>query len=249
MKILAQIPTYARPQKFLSCLKKYINTTSGRHEIFFNINCDVDDTTMNRSDIKEMIQQAFSNQVRNAEVKWHDFFCGGAVYYDPDTTKIGAVNANVDKVQMDWDIVIVISDDMIPHVEGWDDQIASAMMEHYPDLDGCVSFDDGYAEQGRLITFSILGRKLYDHFGYIYHPDYKSLYCDNEFTEEVKRLDKVTYIDRLIIKHEHYAQEGNSNSGDMDLSAKKTLYFSGRDGLVYQERKRRGYPKERIKTE
>lgn len=246
MKILAQFPTFARPQKFLSCLKRYLNSTSGKHEIFFNLNCDVDDQLTNNPDVMAMIKDRFASQTRNTETSWHDNFCGGAVYFDKDTTKISAVNANIDKVEMDWDVVIVISDDMIPQVQYWDDEIAQNMLRHYPDLDGCISFDDGYAEKGGLITFSILGRKLYDHFGYIYHPDYKSLYCDNEFTEEVKRLDKVTYIDKMIIKHEHYAQDGNSNSGDYDLSAQKTLYFSGRDGTVYEERKRRGYPKERI---
>tara|TARA_Y100000356_G_C11254796_1_gene289417 strand:- start:62 stop:823 length:762 start_codon:yes stop_codon:yes gene_type:complete len=250
MKILAQFPTLARPEKFLSCLKKYLNSTSGRHSIFFNINCDVDDTTMNNPDIKDMMQEAFHNQVRNNQDKWHDNFCSGAVYFEKHTTKIGAVNANINNVIMEgstnWDIVIVISDDMIPQVDNWDDYIVTAMMEHYPDLDGCISFDDGYADKCGLITFSILGRKLYDHFGYIYHPDYKSLYCDQEFTEEVKRLDKVTYIDKMIIKHEHYAEEGNSNSGDCDYSAKKTLYFSGRDGQVFEERKKLGFPTERI---
>ena len=253
MKILAQFPTLARPEKFLSCLKKYLNSTSGRHSIFCNINCDVADESMNNPDMKDMMQEAFHNQVRNNQDKWHDNFCSGAVYFEKNTTKIGAVNANINNVIMEgstnWDIVIVISDDMIPQVDNWDDYIVTAMMEHYPNLDGCVSFDDGYADKCGLITFSILGRKLYDHFGYIYHPDYKSLYCDDEFTQEVKRLDKVTYIDKMIIKHEHYAEEGNSNSGDYDASAQKTLYFSGRDGQVFEERKKLGFPKHRITTD
>ena len=56
-------------------------------------------------------------------------------------------------------------------------------------------------------------------------------------------------IDKMIIKHEHYAEEGNSNSGDCDYSAKKTLYFSGRDGQVFEERKKLGFPTERITTD
>jgi hypothetical protein len=252
VKILAQFPTFARPQKFLRCLSSYLNRTSGRHSIYFNINCDYDDGTMYNQEIVDQITHEFEIQTRSKESKWHDNFCSGQIHFDENTTKISAVNANIDSVPReykDWDIVIVISDDMIPQIDNWDDYIVEAMIEHYPDLDGCVSFDDGYAEQGGLITFSILGRKLYDHFGYIYHPDYKSLYCDNEFTEEVKRLDKVSYIDKMIIKHEHYAQDGNSNSGDYDASAQKTLYFSGRDGQVFEERKKLGFPKQRITTD
>ena len=251
MKILAQFPTYARPEKFLSCLKKYLNTTSGRHSIFFNINCDVADETMNNPDMKDMMQEAFHNQTRNNQDKWHDNFCSGAVYFEKNTTKIGAVNANINNVIMEgstnWDIVIVISDDMIPQVDNWDDYIVTAMMEHYPDLDGCVSFDDDMViDKHALVTFSILGRKLYEHFGYIYHPDYKSLYCDAEFTQVVTELNKITYIDKMIVRHEHYALEGNSNSGDYDKAAEKTLYFAGRDGQVFEERKKLGFPKERL---
>ena len=252
MKILAQFPTLARPEKFLNCLEKYINSTSGQHEIFFNINCDVSDTLMYNQEVIDSVQEIFLNQERSQDLKWHDHFCSGIFHFDEHTTKISAVNSNMDNIPTeykDWDIVIVISDDMIPQVSHWDDEIAQTMLDHYADLDGCISFGDGYIDKGGLITFSILGRKLYDHFGYIYHPDYKSLYCDQEFTEEVKRLDKVTYIDKMIIKHEHYAEEGNSNSGDCDYSAKKTLYFSGRDGQVFEERKKLGFPKKRITTD
>jgi hypothetical protein len=115
---------------------------------------------------------------------------------------------------------------------------------YFPDLDGALHYSDGY-QKNKLITLSILGRKLYDYFGYIYHPDYKSLYCDNEFTQEVYRLDKVKYIDHVIIKHEHYGEKDNSNSGDFDLSAQKTLYYSGRDQMVFQRRQQLAFPKER----
>ena len=245
MKILAQFPTFARPQKFLHCLNAYLNKASGRHEIFFNINCDADDTTMYNQEMSDSIQDAFVLQARSTESKWHDNFCSGEIHFDEDTTKISSVNAHINR---EFDIVIVISDDMIPQVDNWDDYIATAMMEHYPDLDGCIAFNDGYADADTLITFSILGRKLYEYFGYIYHPDYKSLYCDAEFTEEVKRLNKLTCIDKMIIKHEHYAEEGNSNSGDYDKAAEKTLFYSGRDGQVYENRKALGFPKARITT-
>jgi len=245
MKILAQFPTFARPEKFLRCLRAYVDKTSGKHQIFFNINCDAGDESMYNQETINKIQEIFETPTRSPEMKWHDNFCSGVINFDDDTTKISSINSHIDR---EFDIIIVISDDMIPQVNHWDDEITQAMLEHYPDLDGCVSFDDGYADKGGLITFSMLGRKLYDHFGYIYHPDYKSLYSDQEFTEEVKRLKKVTYIDKMIIKHEHYAEEGNSNSGDYDKAAEKTLFYSGRDGQVYENRKALGFPKARITT-
>jgi len=134
---------------------------------------------------------------------------------------------------------------MIPKAWYWDVEIVNAMNQHFPDLDGCVHFNDGNTN-GELITFSILGRKLYEHFGYIYHPDYKSLYCDDEFTQEVKRMGKEKYIDKVIISHEHYSVRGSQNDGDLDLATKKTLVYSGRDQQIFNTRKKLGFPKARI---
>jgi len=235
MKILVQFPTLARPTKFLKCLHKYTDLASSKHSIFFNVNCDVDDDTMNSSHIKRQI----------ADLIYGYHYLDGQINFDRNTNKIGSINAHIEDCHFDFDIVVCASDDMIPQDYGWDDEIALAMTKHFPNLDGCTHFNDGYT-QNNLITLSILGRKLYDHFGYIYHPDYKSLYCDNEFTQEVHRLGKVAYIDNVIIKHEHYGEKGNSNSGDYDYAAKKTLYFSSRDGVVFKEREKRGFPKCRI---
>jgi hypothetical protein len=240
MKLLIQFPTLDRPHKFVSVLDEYVNKASGHwHDnkrcvsLFFNINCDIDDTSMNNALMKYKINEIFKQ----------NSFADYQIHYDKDTDKIGAINAHVDEV--DFDIVVCASDDMIPQMNNWDIEIASAMGQHFPNLDGCVHFNDGHTD-GKLITFSILGKKLYDHFGYIYHPDYKSLYCDDEFTREVTRMDKVAYIDKTIVKHEHYGEKGNINSGDLDFSAKKTLHYSGRDQQVFKMRQGLGFPKERI---
>ena len=75
------------------------------------------------------------------------------------------------------------------------------------------------------------------------------MYCDNEFTQEVTRMGKVTYVDKVIIKHEHYGEEGNTKSGDHDFAAQKTLYYAGRDGQVFEHRKNLGFPKEKVTTD
>jgi hypothetical protein len=181
----------------------------------------------------ESTRQTISKLVNKAKYR---------INYLEKSNKISAIN---DKIDVDFDVVLCASDDMIPVVDKWDEYICCAMQEHFPNLDGALHFNDGYTENN-LITLSILGKKLYDYFGYIYHPDYKSLYCDNEFTEAVKALNKVKYLPDIIIKHEHYSREGNINSGDLDFAAKKTLFFSGRDGAVYNKRKQLGFPREKI---
>ena len=91
---------------------------------------------------------------------------------------------------------------MIPIKDGYDKIIIEKMKENYPDTDGVLFFNDGY--QGRrLNTLCILGKKYYERFNYIYHPDYKSTWCDNEFMSVADILDRQTYFDEVIIKHEH----------------------------------------------
>ena len=152
MKLLVQFPTLARQFKFLQCLSKYVNMASGLHEITFNINCDIDDPTMNNDETSKEITDIFLHQSNRPHRSKRE------VNFDKNTNKISAIN---DHIEPDlYDIIICASDDMIPQVEGWDDEIAKAMQENYPDLDGCVHFNDGYTD-GKLITFSILGRELY----------------------------------------------------------------------------------------
>jgi len=233
VNFLIQFPTLARPDKFLDVLDRYVSTCSNWNKIFFNINCDVDDDSMTNPHTQVLIKSILS---KRAEVD-------GVVNYDKDTDKISAINANIGSKS--FDIIVCASDDMVPKVYSWDQKIAEEMQRHFPDLDGCVHFNDGNTD-GKLITFSILGRKLYEHFGYVYHPDYKSLYCDDEFTQVVRSMGKEKYIDQVIISHEHYSVEGTENHGDLDYAATKTLHYSGRDQAVFNKRKQMGFPKERI---
>jgi hypothetical protein len=237
MRILVQFPTYGRAAKFIDVLSKYVELCSDENEITFNINCDTSDSTMTSEYVKGRIIRLLLG---------HKPSTHGTIYYDENTEKISAINNHIPKDG--WDVVVCASDDMVPQVENWDREISHAMMEYFPDLDGCVHFDDGNTN-GELITFSILGKKLYDEFGYIYHPDYKSLYCDNEFTDEVRRMGREQYIDKVIVSHEHWSIEGSENHNEVDLAVQKTLHYSGRDAQVYEQRKALGFPKERITSD
>ena len=238
MNLLIQFPTYTRPQKFINALKRYLFFSSGCHQLHFNINCDSGDATMANDEMRQEIDGVFSeHNTRRIEQQSY------SLNYDQNTSKISSMNAHIDG--KDFDIVVCASDDMIPKVKSWDDIICQEMVKHFPDLSGCVHFNDGNTGDS-LITLSILGRELYNHFGYIYHPDYKTLYCDNEFTECVKSMGKWAYVDKEIISHEHWSVSGSENHNQIDIAVQKTLHYSGRDATVYRIRKIKGFPKGRI---
>lgn len=223
MKLLIKFPTMSRPEKFINTLNKYYSNLSGNNDYQFIISLNEDDMTMNN---KKML--SFLDSKPNLK-----YFFGN------HKTKIQAINADVEKADNDWDVILLASDDMIPYRQKYDMFILNNMNKHFPNMDGALHFNDGRAGR-KLLTLSILGRKLYDEFGYIYHPDYISLWCDNEFMDVVKQMNKYVFVDRIIIKHDWIDYTGT------DSLHKRNESFFGKDKQTYLKRKAKGFPKKSI---
>ena len=155
------------------------------------VSCDIDDATMTGADVQQQLFQVISR------------FAWNALYFGANANKIEACNADIAKVDYPWDIVVLVSDDMIPEVRGYDEYIRRAMT---PDRDCVVWFNDGF-QGDRLNTLSMYGRVLYDRLGSMYSPEYKSFYCDTELTDLCKTTlrDKTVYNPTCIIRHRHPA--------------------------------------------
>lgn len=116
-------------------------------------------------------------------------------------SKIDAINRDVQEHEEPWDVIIVMSDDMVFTQQGFDDLIRRAFSNG---LDQFVHFNDG--NQGsNLCTMSIMGRDYYQRFNYVYHPSYISLWCDVEAQEVAKALGRYVYMgdEVRILKHLH----------------------------------------------
>ena len=155
--------------------------------------------------------------------------------YGNSEGKIAAINREVPTT--DWDIIISTADDMEPVEQGWDEIIVQDMIHEFPDLNGALNFnnDPRLEAKGRegfktLITLPVIGRKLYDRFGYIYHPAYKSEWCDNEQTEVFEELGVLRHIDRRPIVHRWAENQDALMQRNMQIGASV-------DREVYQHRK------------
>lgn len=230
MHLLLKYPTRNRPLKFMNNLNAYLNKASGKHSLTVVVTMDSDDSTMNNNPmryyltgkIKEAVNVAFS--------------------YGQSKGKIAAINRDVPS--SDWDIVVSTADDMEPMEDGWDDIIASDMSLHFPDLNGALNYnnDPRLEEKGpegyrTLITLPVIGRKLYDRFGYIYHPSYRSEWCDNEQTQVFEALGVLKHIDRRPIVHKW------SENQD-DLMRKNMHEGITYDRSVYEQRKAKNFDME-----
>lgn len=186
-KILIKFPTRGRPDKFFKGLDQYISKAKNLDRIAFLISLDADDVSMNN--------EIIINRLKNYQNKIKLIY-----FFGNSKTKIEAINADMDKVS-GWDILLLASDDMIPVVDGYDEIIRKDMNDYFKHLDGVLWYNDG--GQNNINTLSIMGKKYYNMFDYIYHPDYVSLWCDNEFTEVSVKLKKVYKSDQIIIEHQH----------------------------------------------
>ena len=228
--IVLKFPTRSRPEKFKSTLDNYISKLSGKHNYHFIFSMDADDHTMNNPTMRTWIESKNTDKIKTY------------YRYGNSKSKIQAVNADLDFLDMigDFKYLILLSDDMLPKVNGFDDIILSDFNRYYPDTFGVLHYNDG--KQGRkLNTLSILGKRMVEYFGKkIYHPDYVSLWCDNEFQDVTYQMNKCTYIDNVIIKHEWVNYTG------ADELHKKNESYSNRDKVTYEKRKNLGFPIESI---
>jgi hypothetical protein len=183
MKILIKFPTRGRPKKFLEVLDMYYSFLSDIDRTIFQITIDEDDILMNNNNVIDKLKN-YKNLFYNIGIS---------------KTKIHAVNRDI--IVGDWDVLLLASDDMIPIKNGYDDIIRKYMIDKYPDTDGVLWFYDGNRKD--LNTLSILGSRYYQRFNYIYNPDYKSLWADNEFMAVADILNKQTFYDEVIIHHQH----------------------------------------------
>ena len=221
-RLVIKFPTRNRPEKFKSVFTRYMTFLSGRHDVRFVVSMDADDATMNNDAMREW----FETRKRNADIK----YC-----YGYSKTKIQACNADMEGEY--GDVLMLASDDMNPQQMSYDEVVFKCFEQAFPDFSGAIKFWDGLRpKEDPLMTLTVMGFPLYKQFGYIYNPEYKSVYCDNEQTEVCHRLGKLAIAPYCIIRHEWtnepfdtlHARNENKDMYDVDsktFEARKAKNF------------------------
>lgn len=123
------------------------------------------------------------------------------IQYGLSNNKIHAVNRSMDNLPH-CDIIIIMSDDIRWDIKGFDTEIRRAFSRHCPTLDSTIHFPDDHGKMSTIIV-SIMGVNLYKRLGYLYHPDFISVYADNHFTELCRKIGKYFYINKRLFSHLH----------------------------------------------
>ena len=212
MNLLVKYPTRERFYQFELILKRAYELCDNKDNVHYLITYDLDDTNFNLEHARTFIPGRCITFINGFS-----------------ENKVHACNRDMDMAEaIEWDAVMLLSDDMVCQVQGWDVYIKDAFDNDY---DKAIHFRDGYTD---LMTLALLGRKYYERFNYIYNPEYKSLFCDNEMMEVAMLLGKYQYNSKVIFKHEHYA---NNRRLRKDALMKKTESFFYEDKATYDKRK------------
>jgi hypothetical protein len=216
MKILYKLTSRSRPDKLLKVIEN-IKAFSRHPEYTILCSLDLDDNSLTP------IKEALHNIDR--------VIC----HYGISKSKIHAINRDMDKAG-DWDILFNVSDDQLFLVEGFDLLVIDKVKEvggdcflHYPDAN----------VKQKLATMSIMDRKYYQRFNYIYHPSYISLWCDNEAMEVSQKLGRYFYTDLQIFDHYHPAY----GKAIKDPQYTKTESYYHIDKKTFDSRKKIGFPR------
>ncbi len=180
---LFKFPSRGRPERFFKSLDSIVNNISDKD--YYHVACtlDEDDLTMNNPEVIERI-----NTYPNCSIQW-----------GTSTSKIHAVNRDMPDIP--FDIIFNHSDDMIFTAVGFDVSVGVDMVTHFPDFDGLLHYPDQDAKQA-LATMYIAGKKWWESRGKnIYHPSYKSLWCDNEEMIAAQEAGKYFYCGYQINLH------------------------------------------------
>ena len=242
LKILVKFPSRGRPEQFLKVLRMMVEMSTIPESIHYLVSIDTDDESM-----------------RGGIITRASAICNAITFvYGASKTKIEAINRDM-SFTSEWDIVLLASDDMLPQVKGWDEVIRKAFGEETvneistseawtsldnnvgngrlisssPNLDQALWFFDGH--QHRICTLIVMGKKRYEKFGYLYHPSYISLWCDNEWTG----VNQPKKFEQILFKHEHPAWGGGVPNDA--LYVRNEAYFE-RDRMNFEKRKQLNFP-------
>ena len=207
--ILFNFATRSRPKKMWATYQSIVRFHKGL--FLFKIDYD-DEATLNSHEFK-LLQ--------------HEPNC--IIYMGNSNSKVHAINRDIPLTK--WNVLVNVSDDQIFY------NYHDIESDFNGDYDKFIHYPDGYVNE-RLCTMSVMGIDYYKRFGYVYHPDYVSLWCDNEAQEVAQALGKYTYNPVHFFKHEHPFWTGQQKD-DLLRSTEKWYRV---DEKTYQKRKSLGFP-------
>ncbi len=133
-------------------------------------------------------------------------------------------------------VIICVADDFKP-CQDWDEKLFT-LKTGWTDEDWVVHTEDGYVHD--LCVLSILTRKRYERFGYVFYPKYPSIFSDTEFTEVAYSEGRVIQAKHILMEHLHPDCHKRARDSFDTVHASRDRWNQGE--LLFKFRKSQGFP-------
>lgn len=213
-KLLIKLPSRTRPKKFFDSVDN-IQSMIGIEDYVICASLDLDDPEMNNTTVMQKLKE-YDNLI---------------VFWGLSRNKIDAINRSI-PLNFEWSYLLVTADDMVFTKKNFGNDIIKAF-EDNPDA-GLFHFPDQVTKE-KLITLPVMTREFYLHLGYVYNPEYVSVYCDSEQMEVAKKLNKYKFVPISIFEHHHF--RWNLSEKDALLEKTDSPENYQRDRATYNRRK------------
>jgi len=189
-------PSRSRPTKSFQATQDWVNSsTSNDFELIVSID--------ENDDYKDQYFAIYSNVPK------------AKVIVNRNRSAVDAIN-NAAK-ESSGEILIVVSDDT-GCIINWDQIISNATAGK---SDFILKVFDGI--QKWIITMPIMHRDYYNRFGYVYHPDFRHMFCDTYLTHQADALKKIIWRNDIRINHNHYSVT-KQGKDPVSMQADSTIY-------------------------
>lgn len=223
IQLLVKLPTRERPQQLWKVLME-LKTKAMRHEtLHFLFSLDADDPCLEQN--KGVIESMCSGIAHTVVV-------------GTSTSKIHAINRDINEFPLRWETLLIASDDMVP-TDYWDVYAMDGMKHFYPDGDGVLWYYDGY--QRDITTIPLMGNAYYRRTMFVYDPRFKSVFADNLQTDIARMLGKLTKQDHVLMRHAHPANDGTVKADDLH-KRNETQANWDHDKAIYEGIVKAGFP-------
>jgi hypothetical protein len=215
MKVSLLHPSRGRPQKSFNTTREWIEKSGVECELIVSIDNDDPKKT-------DYIDLYFKED--NADV---------LLIYNHNKSVVEATNIAGKKST--GDILIYLSDDF-KCPDNWGQLVIKEFEnENRPLL---VKVDDCLQSfHVKVLTIPIMNRALYEKLGYFWHPDYRSMFVDEDLYWTASMMGALKFAPHLKFPHEHHSvgkcandetykrSEANWNQGQATFNRRKAMKF------------------------
>jgi hypothetical protein len=182
-------------------------------------------TWLDRADDADHVEHIFG--IQSDDLESIKAFAAAEVYWScttppPAWASSSVANWNICAEFSTGHILVVIADDLTPP-QGWDTKLRKLPD---PETKWSCYVPDSLRQDG-LMCHPVVSRALYNKRGYVFHPDFYGVFCDNDFSVRTQLEAPIYSVRDLEWQHAHPTNGSRESDSIVEHQNSETAYAYG----------------------